>query len=93
MEEDCLLLEERKGEGFRDELDEEELLTDGGGMEEKEDGKDRYRLPTFWSTDPIDIIGINLTTSQLFGITVWNFITADDGILSWESVAEPTNII
>ena len=47
VEEDCLLLEERKGEGFRDELDEEELLTDGGGMEEKEDGKDGYRLPTF----------------------------------------------
>merc|ERR1719458_1620728 len=38
-EEDCsLLAEEREGEGFREELEERELLRDGGGMEEEERG-------------------------------------------------------
>ena len=47
-EEDGLLIEERESEGFRVELEERELLTDGGGMkeEEREDGSG-YRLPTF----------------------------------------------
>ena len=48
-EEDCsLLTEEREGEGFREELEERELLRDGGGMEEEErGGGSGYRLPTF----------------------------------------------
>merc|ERR1719237_2039218 len=48
-EEDCsLLAEEREGEGFREELEERELLRDGGGMEEEERGDGSgYRLPTF----------------------------------------------
>ena len=43
-----LLIEERESEGFRVELEERELLTDGGGMkeEEREEGSG-YRLPTF----------------------------------------------
>lgn len=47
-EDDGLLIEERESEGFRVELEERELLTDGGGMKEKErEEGGGYRLPTF----------------------------------------------
>ena len=47
-EDGSLLTEEREGEGFPAELDERELLRDGGGMEEEErEEGSGYKLPTF----------------------------------------------